>query len=64
MFLLNCDNCNNQVGFEVETIPIYSLTTPPVKGLEVKLIFDEKVNNSTNFRDIFMFSLENQQTNL
>lgn len=33
LFLLNCDGCNNQVGFKLESIPVYSLSTPPVKGL-------------------------------
>jgi hypothetical protein len=47
LFLLNCDGCNNQVAFKLESIPVYSLSTPPVKGLEVKVIFDEPIYNST-----------------
>jgi hypothetical protein len=57
VLLLNCDNCGNQVTFEFETIPMYSLTTPPVKGMEVKVIFGETIRNSSEYTKIFAFSL-------
>jgi hypothetical protein len=47
IFLLNCDGCNNVVPFEIESIPLYSLSTPPVKGVEVKVMFKEGLMNST-----------------
>lgn len=47
LFLLNCDGCNNVVPFEIESIPLYSLSTPPVKGVEVKVMFKEALMNST-----------------
>lgn len=40
LFLLNCDGCNNVVTYEIESIPIYSLSTPPIKGIEVKILVD------------------------
>lgn len=40
IFLLNCDGCNNVVPFEIESIPVYSLSTPPIKGIEVKILVD------------------------
>lgn len=49
LFLLNCNGCNNVVPFDIESIPVYSLTTPPTKGVEVKVMFNEGINNSTTF---------------
>ncbi len=57
LFLLNCEGCKNQVGFKLESIPVYSLSTPPVKGLEVKVIFDEPISNSTAMSEAIMFSI-------
>jgi len=47
IFLLNCDGCNNVVPYHIESIPVYSLSTPPVKGIQVKVMFEEAIKNST-----------------
>ena len=38
-------------------MPIYSIDTPPSKGMKTKLIFDEKINSVTNISDLIDFEL-------
>lgn len=42
-------------SFEIESVPTYSDSTPPVKGLTVKLVYDQDFSevNNPNTANIF-----------
>jgi hypothetical protein len=43
--------------FTIESVPTYSVSTPPIDGMTVKLIFPSAVTNTTKLENIFVFGI-------
>lgn len=63
IFLSGCNDCNNGIGYELETIPLYSVETDSInydRGLRSKIVFAEKVRLNTDEKNVFSVKLTNE----
>jgi hypothetical protein len=50
--------------YSMDIIPIYSINTPPLKGLKVKLTFPSSFKSNTDITKTFNFNISTQKTRL
>ena len=59
LYLINCGSCGNNLGYNVEMMPVYSIDTPPTKGYAVKMVYPYSVYNSTPLDNAFNINIQN-----
>lgn len=60
IYLLNIAP-NTSTNYKVEIVPGYSINTPPNKGIEVKLTFDNNFVSVPDINNAFIFNILNKE---